>query len=77
VLLSFGPVRNAQYAPLAGQVSRMLDGDKPQSTTVEQPTPFELVISLLNGPPCGPSRFRSRCLAGHPKSFDELPPVAT
>jgi putative tryptophan/tyrosine transport system substrate-binding protein len=45
-LLSYGPNRKAQATRLVESVSKILSGTKPSDIPIEQPTTFELVISL-------------------------------
>jgi ABC-type uncharacterized transport system substrate-binding protein len=45
-LLSYGPSRKAEARRLVESVSKILSGTKPADIPIEQPTKFELVISL-------------------------------
>jgi len=51
--MSYGPFRTDVYQGMALQLARVLKGDTPAQTPVQQPTRFELVINLKTAQPLG------------------------
>ena len=52
-LMSYGPFRTDVYQGMALQLARVLKGDTPAETPVQQPTRFELAINLKTAQPLG------------------------